>query len=428
MVREDYIQKRFAEQKQLMEISRKTVLMLTADRKIDRRILLESKSLENDGWDVTILAMPKEDTEIDDPQVVRIGTGKGIAKRENLVLNAYRLIRGLVPMNGPIMRRMKKIVWRYFVDQETFYARLFFDSAAKYCTDVIVAHDLPMLPLAKQLADKTGAKLVYDSHELFSEQEFSYWEKRRWGEIEAKYISACDAIITVNASIAAELERHYPVKNVNVIYNAEQTTSLPKASKVFHRAFNLTDEKRILLFQGGLSAGRNIENLVMAMQHVQDESVVLVVLGDGLILNKLKKNVEKCHLQGKVKFHPAVAQSDLLSFTVAADAGVIPYQSNCLNSYYCTPNKLFEYIAAGIPILATDLPEITKIVAGNTIGTVGDTSSSGKMAGLIDSFFSDMNRFTIWSENIKVLRGHINWEQESIKLKEIFGHLRIESP
>lgn len=407
-----------------MKSSKPTVVMLTPDRQIDRRILLSADSLEAAGWDVTIIAMPLDEQAVDDRRVVRIGSKAGTLNRENRVLDAYRWVRGHLPMNGRLMRWMKRQAWRYLVDQESFYSKLFYSTASQYAPRVFVANDLPMLPLAKQLAEACGARLVYDSHELYSEQEFSEREKRRWAEIEAKYIGACDVVITVNQSIATELEQRYGVGNVKVIYNAERTSQKPVASRRLHEVFDLQLEKKIVLLQGGLSAGRNLETLVDAMRYVQNPAVVLVVLGDGLLLRQLQKIAHQPELTGRVYFHAAVPQKELLALTSTADAGVIPYQATCLNNHYCTPNKLFEFIAAGLPVLATDLPEIRRFVEGQQIGLVGDTGSPRKLAALIDDFFSDDHRFATWKANVAVARQRICWELEEKKLVEIYEALR----
>ncbi len=399
------------------------VLMLTPDRQIDRRILLQADSLEAVGWQVTIIAMPLDIMADDDRRVVRIGSASH-AKRENLVLDAYRWVRGHLPMNGRLMRWMKRLAWRYLVDQESFYTKLFYSTASRYSPRVFVANDLPMLPVAKKAAAACGATLVYDSHELYSEQEFSEREKRRWAEIEAKYIGACDAVITVNQSIAAELERRYGVNDVKVIYNAERSLDVPVKTRRFHEAFGLAADKKVLLLQGGLSAGRNLEVLVDAMRHVQSASVVLVILGDGLLLNRLQGKAKSEELCERVYFHPAVPQKDLLAFTAAADAGIIPYQATCLNNYFCTPNKLFEFIAAGIPILASDLPEIRNMVLGQQMGLVGDMSTPEKLAGLIDEFFEDEQRLVAWQKNVSISRERICWEEEEKKLVGIYEALR----
>ena len=110
--------------------------------------------------------------------------------------------------------------------------------------------------------------------------------------------------------------------------------------------------------------------------------------------------------------------------TAAADAGMIPYQATCLNNYYCTPNKLFEFIAAGLPILATDLPEIRRMVHEREIGLLGDTSTPKKLAALLDEFFSDEQRFAAWKVRVLMARQEICWEQEERKLVEIYEALR----
>ena len=183
--------------------------MLTPDRYIDRRILLGADSLEAVGWDVIIIAMPLDGPGTDDRRVVRLAVAPGQSQRENLVLLTYRWIRAHLPMNGSLMRWLKRLAWKYLVDQESFYVNLFYPIAARYSPAVFVAHDLPVLPVAKILADKCGARIVYDSHELYSEQEFSGREKCRWAEIESKYIKSCDAIIAVNQSVANELQTRY---------------------------------------------------------------------------------------------------------------------------------------------------------------------------------------------------------------------------
>jgi len=400
------------------------VVMLTADRQIDRRITLEADVLESAGWQVVIIGMPLDSGYDHDKRTVRVQDRAGAVNRENLVLATYRRIRRFFPMNGIVMRWLKKLTWRYFIDQESFFTRLFLPTALRYSPRVFVAHDLPMLPVAVKAARACGSRFVYDSHELYSEQEFSDWEKRRWASIEKRYIGESDLVITVNQSIATELEKRYQINDVKVIYNAVMTTQAPTVSRRLHEIFGLSADKKIVLLQGGLSAGRHLEVLVDSIKYVKNLSLVLVLLGDGMLLSSLKKRVQKMGLGCRVYFHPAVPQSDLLKLTAAADAGVIPYQPTCLNNLYCTPNKLFEFIAAGIPILATDLPEIRRIVHDKNIGMVGDTSSSQKLAKLLEEFFSNEQRLSKWRQKLAEVRQEVCWEHEGRKLIESYEVLR----
>jgi glycosyltransferase involved in cell wall biosynthesis len=416
--------------------------MLTPDRQIDRRILLQADSLEAAGWQVIIVGMPLDrEAPGEDRRVVRIG-GRGpgpgtagVARRENMVLALYRWIRRHLPMNGWWMRTLKGLAWRYVVDQETFYVKLFAATALSYAPRVFVAHDLPMLPVARAAAARAGAKLVYDSHELYCEQGFPPQVARRWTEIEARLIGACDAVITVNPAIAAELQRRYGVPAVHVVYNAERAADAQRdedaedsggagRQRLFHEALALPPDHLVLLYQGGVSAGRHIEVLVEAMAAVRDPRIHLVVLGDGQLKAHLGEIRQRRGLAARVHLLPAVAQRDLLRYTAAADAGVIPYQATCLNNRLCTPNKLFEFIAAGLPILASDLPEIRRIVTTHGLGVVADLSHAPTLAAQIDAFFADAARLQGWRARVVAARREICWEREGEKVVRIFEAFR----
>jgi glycosyltransferase involved in cell wall biosynthesis len=401
------------------------IVMLTPDRQVDRRILLEADTLEASGHSVKIIAMPSDSgTSEVDRRITRIGSEGQVAGTESMALHLYRWVRKFLPMDSAPMRFLKTLVWRYAFDQEAFYLDLFLPVASQFEAHVFMAHDLPVLPVAHALSRRCNAKLVYDSHELFSEQEFSNYEKRRWAKIETKYIRDCDAVITVNPSIANELEHRYGIQHVNVIYNAERTSDPPVKQALFHEAFGLPAGKKILLFQGGLSAGRNLEVLVEATGLVRNPYLNLVILGDGQLGDSLKNMVKARKLGDRVHFHPAVPQGDLLRYSACADAGIIPYQAICLNNYYCTPNKLFEFIAAGVPILASDLPEIRNLIETHRIGLVGDLSTTEKTAKQIDDFFSNPMRLKQWQDNVLRARQHVCWENESKKLVKIFDQLK----
>lgn len=402
------------------------VLMLCNDRQIDRRILLQADSLEEDGWQVTILAMPLDDVPVaEDPRVVRIGAQQeSAARRENRVLHAYRLVRRCLPMNGRLMRFLKSLAWRFLVDQERFYLNLFLADGRQHLAQVVVAHDLPMLAVGRKLAQESGARLVYDSHELYCEQEFSRGQQRSWAKIERRHIHACDRVITVNPSIAGELQKRYGLNEVAVIHNAERIGPLQPKSGYLHQRFAIPADHQILLFQGGFSAGRNLPELVEAMALLRSSPIHLVLLGSGQLHVTLQRLIERRGLQSRVHLHPAVPQARLLEITAAADAGVIPYQAICLNNYYCTPNKLFEFIAAGLPILASDLPELRRLVEGHQIGRVDNLTTPQQIASAVTNFFADKQRLQDWNQHLITVREELSWQRESQQFKQIYGMLR----
>lgn len=412
------------------QLSAPSVVMLTTDRQIDRRILLEADSLEAAGWTVVILAMAFDGDPVnDDRRVIRIGaptgTGPGAATPASGqgLLKSYRRIRRLLPRTA-FVRRAKIWAWQYLFDYEQFYRGLFLPAALQYRPTVFLAHNLPMLPVAVAAADASGARVAYDSHELFAEQDFAASVSRRWKELETRYIGRADLVTTVNRSIADEMAKRYGLDQVHVILNAEIPMRKSSTSRALRERLGLQDADRILLFQGGLSNGRNLATIVDAMARVADPSIHLVFLGDGELRSALEARTRKKSLSERVHFLAAVPQKELLGYTQSADVGLIPYQSNCLNNHLCTPNKLFEFIAAGTPILASDLPELRRFVAGYDIGMVADLANQENAAKAIAAAFSDAAGLAAWKQKVVAAQSEINWLVEGSKFQALFEPLR----
>lgn len=404
-------------------------VMLTLDEQIDRRILLEAESLQAVGIEVVIWAPHSKKaltTEI-----------RGVPVRRNFALGDY-FIRCLWKANGVLSRlvppgnswlaRVKRFAWRHVIDKESFYRTRFAACSVGRVPQIVIAHDLQTLPAAYQVARAAQASLVYDSHELFCEQEFSAADKSFWSSVERKYVGKCDLVVTVNHSIAEELKRRYQLNSVDVIQNAERRLGPVRIERVFHGLFGIPEGHHVLLLQGGISVGRNIETLVQAMALVRNPAVHLVVLGDGPLVPHLKEIVAQMGLAARVYFHPAVAQKDLLRYTAAADAGVIPYQATCLNNYYCTPNKLFEFVAAGLPVVANDLPEIRRVISEHQIGILGPMASSQEVAELIDRLFSDTEVLAGYATSARVASEQLCWETEAVRYQALINSVLSRRP
>jgi len=379
-------------------------------------------TVEAAGWQVTIVAMPTGDElRPDDRRIVRLNLQRSNTVRAQSA-TLYRGLRRVVPT--PAANFMRYMALRFFADPEKYFFSMYSGLLSTMKPDVFMAVDLPVLGVTRWAAENAGAQLIYDSHELFAEQEQSEWEKARWRQIETTHIQSCDAVITVNRSIARELEHRYSIPVVNVVYNAVRLPPALDRSSLFHRIYGLSPDSKIVLLQGGLSPGRNLEALVEAMRFVSDSIVHLVILGNGEMLQRLKAITHRFGLFERVHFHPAVPQERLLAYTAAADVGVIPYLATCMNNLFCTPNKLFEYIAAGVPILANDLPEISRVVVGHDIGRVGDMGSAKKIADLIEDCFKCEGRLGHWRSNLQSVREILSWQQEEKMVLKIFDALQ----
>lgn len=404
------------------------IALFTYVTRIDRRALLQCKTLIEHGHDVTLYASPFVD-EIPDPYFV-----KRLDKLENpdgssapkkppktsyqLALDTKRWLAERYPQTLqwllPIARSAFWRIYQMFPrTQEDVFLKMFQGALAiDQKADMYIAHDLPMLPVAVEAKRRYGGKVLYDSHELFPDQEFSASESRMWRKMERTYIGNADVVVTINPSIAREMERHYGLPKVEVVYNAGWIPEgEPAQGCIFHEILSLPPKARILLYQGGLSFERNLPTLVQAMVHVADPMIHLVFLGDGPARDGLMEQISTLGLTARVHMLKAVPQEKLAGYTSSADLGVIPYQNTCLNNYYCTPSKLFEFIAAALPIIATDLPEIARIVTTHQIGLVGDTSRPESLAAMVTQAMApdELARFRA---NLLRAREVINWQQE----------------
>jgi glycosyltransferase involved in cell wall biosynthesis len=401
----------------------RSAVMLVHDQRIDRRVLDEARSLTNADWKVTVIAAPaipinnKTDEETY-PEIEIVRAPLDLPPRIDLPYPTQ-------------FEDIKSFPWRgYFYCYNHFYAE-----AIQRPAEVYVAHDLPQLLPAALAAAYHHSYLVYDAHEYFPEQGYILENKQHFDlvtAVEAWIAPFADQVITVNKSIAEymvirnKIDLPEVILNCPALYHTQNLPILP--SKQLNYDLEIPFEKQIILFQGGYAPTRNLENLVRAMSLIKNDKVVLVLLGPGFEyqggLYEIAQNLGL--VNNKVYFHSAVPQHDLLHYTAAADAGIIPYHFNELNNYYCTPNKLFEYIVAGIPILANDLPELNRFVSGQKIGLNLPMSTDHQIAEAIDIFFTcDLPSLRQTCGN---LSGIYTWDSQCDKLIQIYDRLFNQPP
>jgi glycosyltransferase involved in cell wall biosynthesis len=243
--------------------------------------------------------------------------------------------------------------------------------------DVWHAHDLETLPLALDLRRKHGGRVVFDSHELFLEAA----GRARLGRIkrvilrqaERRWIRQADAVVTVNPSVAAELRRRYRIALPAVVRNCPTRWRPPPAFvsplRAAAAAEGLEPGRALAIAHGGFQADRGFEELLEAAQPIED--IAVVFLGYGPLESRYRAIAEG-PWRGRLVVLPAVDPDDLSAWLAGADFAVCLIQPSTLNHRLSTPNKLFEAIAAGLEVLASDLPAISEVVRGRQLGLLVD--------------------------------------------------------
>lgn len=304
-----------------------------------------------------------------------------------------------------------------------FYAeyniRLFFLLLSRPA-NLLVSNDLDTL-LPNYLIHKLKrVPIVYDSHEYFTATpELVERPKiqRIWKWIEKWIVPKLKNCITVNASIANLFEQEYRVP-FRIVRNIPQQH--PNSETVSRASLGLPENKKIIILQGsGINVQRGAEEAVEAMQYL--ENVLLLVVGGGDVLPLLKNRVQELSLQNKVQFVARQTPEKLAGYTSTADIGLTIDKDTNINYRFSLPNKLFDYIYAGVPVLATPLVELKNIIQHYDIGEFIQNHNPEHIAATIQTMLKDEGRMARYKNNTRKAATELNWENEKKVLVEIFA-------
>lgn len=304
-----------------------------------------------------------------------------------------------------------------------FYAlynlRLFFFLLTKQAS-LLVSNDLDTL-LANYAASKfkPNARLVYDSHEYFTEvPELIHRPhvQKVWVGIESWIFPKLKTIYTVNESIA-QIYRDKYRKDVLVVRNISpsfQSHSLPSK-----RELGIPENTFLIIIQGaGINVDRGSEEAIEAMKMV--ENACLMIVGDGDVVTQLKETVEQEGLSEKVRFYGKRPYAEMMAFTQHADVGLTLDKPTNMNYLYSLPNKVFDYIHASTPIIATDLVEIKRVIEKHELGTILTELTPENLAYVIRDLQENPSKLAHFKANCKEASTVENWENEQQILEEIY--------
>lgn len=346
-------------------------------------------------------------------------TDQRVAKVCNsLINNGYGiiLIGRLLKKSKPIYRNYKTKRFKLWFNKGVlFYAeyniRLFFYLLFTP-KEILLANDLDTLLPNFLVSKLQGKKLVFDSHELFSEvPELVNKPKTKqfWLCLEQFLIPKLKNCYTVCNSIANHFKTHYKT-DFKVIKN------IPVEKNAIKKALPFISDKKIILYQGAVNIGRGLELMLQTMQYLDD--FVFVIVGDGDIFSKLKQQVIDENLQEKVMFLGRLSPKELHSITPNASVGISLEEDLGLNYRYALPNKIFDYIQAEVPVLVSNLPEMKQIVLDYKVGEIVLDRSPKAIALQLKNM--DKEKYT---KPLKKARKELVWKAEETKLITIFKNL-----
>ena len=359
------------------ESLKKIIVSVTNDISTDQRVEKVCNTLYNNGYEVLLIGR------------------KNINSRP--INRKYRIKR--------INTLFKKSFFFYLEFNLKLLFKLLFSKK-----NILLSNDLDTLPANYMVSIIQRKKLVYDSHELFPEIPELVdrpFVKNFWTGLEKIMLPKLKNTYTVCNSIANYYNNKY-------LTNFKTIKNLPIKKEVEVHQFPFDSKnKKIILYQGAINIGRGLELIINTMSYL--DNCLLVIIGNGDIYDKLKKDVVVKNLNHKIYFLGKKSPIDLRKLTPLADLGISIEEDLGLNYRFALPNKIFDYVQAEIPVLVSDLPEMKKVIVEHKVGEIVAHRIPQKLAIQINSIFEKD-----YSKALKKAKDKLIWENQEKELLSIF--------
>jgi glycosyltransferase involved in cell wall biosynthesis len=295
--------------------------------------------------------------------------------------------------------------------------------------DVYHSHNGNTLLATYPVVKRDRAAWVYDSHELETGRNFGGFRlsavfRWLWPLPERILIHRPDAVISASPAYADQLVVTYGIKRPTVLRNCPEYVA-PPSSSVLRQELGISAQKSIILYQGNISFNRGLETCIQSLQYL-DTDVCLVMVGDGIARDSLVQLASALNLADRVHFSGFVPIEKLIAYTASADLGLSLIQNTCASYYLTLPNKVMEYIMAGLPVVASDFPAMGQIIRKYDVGqVVRDPTSPQEVAAAVHAVLNDPERYRQMQANAFDAARVLNWEQESLKLIELYRSISM---
>lgn len=293
--------------------------------------------------------------------------------------------------------------------------------------DIVFCHDLYVMQTGVWLKEQTGSPIVYDSHEYYAMQFVhpSFVAATLW--YERKLAGHADLRLTVSPQLATELAEVLGTQAFEAIPNAEPRPSA-SVTPFGSQMAALANGRVKFLYQGNFVEGRGLNDLLREWAAVDGERAALFLRGpENAVTATLKRQAEQLKLLDRsVYFLPPVFEADLIAGAAEADIGIIPYKGDLPSYRFACPNKLSQYMHAGLAILTNDIPFVAGLVRAHDIGWVYDVSRPGSLAEAVAAALDAPARESRRAHAQETAATSYCWEVYEDRLLDLIDKVAVE--
>lgn len=366
-------------------------MLVTSELDTDPRVKKEAESAAQAGYEVFVICRSFSKTS-PNYQIISVGTkrpGNSSAKYwERFITNIL-------------------LVWK----------------AVRLRPAIVHANDLDTLPAGYLVALLTGAKLLYDAHEFWADAGRDVGiGKKLIPIIEKLLIRRCDAVVAASKYRAQLMSQAYDIPLPTTVMNTPLQANYPRNGERAESKEAAQKGDVQVLHLGVYRPHRGLENAILSAQYLPD-TIKLTFVGYGEIEGDLHELVRQHSLESRVTFLPPVRTEDVVDTASGYDIGLVLYRSVNLNNLYAAPNKLFEYMMAGLAIAGSDLPLIREVIESEQVGVTFDSDSPQDIADKILHLASDIPQLNLMKERARSAGRKYTWQIESAKLLNLYSAL-----
>ncbi|WP_321519608.1 glycosyltransferase [uncultured Bacteroides sp.] len=371
-------------------INKRVLISVTNDLITDQRVGKVSASLQKNGYDVLLIGCIK---------------------------------KGHTPLKRPYQTyRFNLFFKKRFIFYLEYNLRLLFVLFFKR-KNILLCNDTDALPANFIVSKLCRVPLIFDAHELFPELPELVKRphiKKIWEKIEDIIFPHLKYSYTVCESIAEHYKKKYGI-TMGIVRNipnkTDNNTTINNNQRKALKALPSLEGKKLLLYQGAVNVGRGLEWIINAMPYVSN--CVLCICGDGDLLKNIQTLAKEKQLEDRIIFTGRLPFEELNQYTALADLGFILLENMGLSYYYSLPNRVFDYMKYGVPVLASNFPEIARIVEPYHTGKLISHYEPEYLAKIILEMLTEWEDKSTYKQRLNELSKEYCWENEEQVLLEI---------